>query len=132
MSKKTARGVKRRCRNQECGLPFYDLDRAEVACPMCGAAFDMTAASHPAAQPGTTPWGGRKHRPAPRPIAAPTFTDPLPGDPEEAPESGDVVGEVEEATDSDAPVTDGEPLLEQQDDDPVTEIDELPIEKEPD
>jgi hypothetical protein len=40
----TARGTKRRCQSDECGLPFYDLNRAEMVCPMCGADFDLAAA----------------------------------------------------------------------------------------
>lgn len=40
----TARGTKRRCQSDECGLPFYDLNRSEMVCPMCGADFDLAAA----------------------------------------------------------------------------------------
>jgi hypothetical protein len=39
-----ARGTKRRCQSDECGLPFYDLNRSEMDCPMCGASFDLAAA----------------------------------------------------------------------------------------
>ncbi|MCC0008014.1 MAG: TIGR02300 family protein [Hyphomicrobiaceae bacterium] len=33
---RTARGTKRRC--PSCERPFYDLERANVACPYCGEA----------------------------------------------------------------------------------------------
>lgn len=36
---KAARGTKRSCQNEDCNLNFYDLDRAEIRCPYCGAAF---------------------------------------------------------------------------------------------
>ena len=36
-----ARGAKRKCQNEECGLPFYDLNRASFNCPNCGASFDL-------------------------------------------------------------------------------------------
>jgi uncharacterized protein (TIGR02300 family) len=37
MSTKAARGAKRAC--QSCGNKFYDLNRAPITCPICGAVF---------------------------------------------------------------------------------------------
>lgn len=39
MTNKTARGTKRRCLNEVCARPFYDLNRPEPVCPDCGALF---------------------------------------------------------------------------------------------
>ncbi|MDX2158825.1 MAG: FYDLN acid domain-containing protein [Hyphomicrobiaceae bacterium] len=35
------RGLKRRCQNDSCALPFYDLNRTNFSCPNCGAVFDL-------------------------------------------------------------------------------------------
>lgn len=32
-------GIKRFCQSEECGLPFYDLNRADIACPNCGSVY---------------------------------------------------------------------------------------------
>lgn len=45
MATKQARGTKRTC--QSCDERFYDLDRAPIQCPYCGAAYVI--ASSPAA-----------------------------------------------------------------------------------
>jgi hypothetical protein len=34
-----ARGTKRICANDECGHPFYDLNKEPTDCPYCGEAF---------------------------------------------------------------------------------------------
>jgi uncharacterized protein (TIGR02300 family) len=34
-----ARGTKRHCQNDQCGHPFYDLNRSEIACPYCGSGY---------------------------------------------------------------------------------------------
>ena len=39
MDRLKKRGLKRRCRNEQCALPFYDLNRDSCACPNCGTAF---------------------------------------------------------------------------------------------
>ncbi len=43
MSKINARGEKRKCQNDECDASFYDLNRKEFDCPICGTAFDHEA-----------------------------------------------------------------------------------------
>ena len=43
MSKRTARGIKRKCQNDECETSFYDLNREEFDCPICGTPFDLEA-----------------------------------------------------------------------------------------
>jgi len=41
MSKRTARGEKRKCQNADCTVLFYDLNRKEFGCPICGTTFDL-------------------------------------------------------------------------------------------
>ena len=43
MSKRPARGLKHKCQNDECDTSFYDLNREEFDCPICGTAFDHEA-----------------------------------------------------------------------------------------
>lgn len=39
MDRHKLRGTKRRCQNDDCALPFYDLNRTEIQCPNCSSAF---------------------------------------------------------------------------------------------
>lgn len=39
MTRLAARGKKRWCQDEACGLPFYDLNKVDFACPNCGAAY---------------------------------------------------------------------------------------------
>lgn len=39
-----SRGTKRKCQDAECARPFYDLNRTEFACPICGTGFDLKVA----------------------------------------------------------------------------------------
>ncbi len=41
MSKRTARGEKRKCQNADCTVLFYDLNRKEFGCPICETTFDL-------------------------------------------------------------------------------------------
>ncbi|MBI1383366.1 MAG: TIGR02300 family protein [Rhizobiales bacterium] len=41
MTKKADRGTKRVCRS--CNGRFYDLNRSEIICPLCGAEYQMEA-----------------------------------------------------------------------------------------
>lgn len=43
MTKTAARGMKRWCQDEACGLPFYDLNRTDIACPNCGAVYKVVA-----------------------------------------------------------------------------------------
>ena len=63
MATKAARGTKRTCQNDDCGLPFYDLDRDPILCPMCDAKFIV-------AQPASAP------APAPAPAPEPPKEEP--------------------------------------------------------
>lgn len=44
MSTKQARGTKRTCQNSGCGSRFYDLNRAPITCPVCGANYVIASA----------------------------------------------------------------------------------------
>ena len=45
MTQKAERGTKRTC--DSCNARFYDLNREEVICPMCGAVFELTTPQQP-------------------------------------------------------------------------------------
>lgn len=47
MATKQDRGTKRTCQNSECGSRFYDLNRAPIACPICGAAYVIASSPAP-------------------------------------------------------------------------------------
>jgi len=96
---KASRGLKRRCQNEACGLPFYDLNREAIVCPNCAVAY-VVAAPQP--------------RPAPRGRYLRTFAAPVASIHD--PEAATAVEAVEEASDS--------PLIEQTDGDQVLEIEE--------
>ena len=62
---KTDWGMKRTC--QSCGARFYDLGKAEIACPKCGNVFDPEA-SVKARRPKAV--AAERVAPAPAPVAA--------------------------------------------------------------
>ena len=43
MVSKAARGKKLKCQNDDCALPFYDLNVEQPDCPTCGSAYDHNA-----------------------------------------------------------------------------------------
>ena len=75
MSNVSARGVKRICQSEACGLPFYDLNREDISCPNCGTVLDTSIVKYARTPPSSTPaWkrGGRSYqRAAPTPVAEP-------------------------------------------------------------
>lgn len=68
MAKVDTRGAKRKCQNEECSTPFYDLNREEFACPNCGTTFDHKANAR--AQEQASRYSTRK-QPRVLPITAP-------------------------------------------------------------
>lgn len=42
MTSSSAKGVKRICQDEECAMPFYDLNREAFDCPNCGKPFDLS------------------------------------------------------------------------------------------
>jgi len=94
-----ARGTKQTC--DACGARFYDLGRAEIACPACAIMFVPPpieeVAAYDAAPPARKGWS-RSARPAARPAAL--AVDPVEPvaealDAEETPDTED--GEAEKA-----------------------------------
>ena len=43
MSSKQARGTKRTCQSNECGVRFYDLNRKPIHCPICGSIYEIAS-----------------------------------------------------------------------------------------
>jgi hypothetical protein len=109
MSNVNVRGVKRICQSEACGLPFYDLNRADISCPNCGTVLDTTIVKYARTPPNPTPaWkrGSRSfQRAAPAPVA-------------EAAELADVEVDGDEAGDADA----SELILEEDADDEVVDV----------
>ena len=123
----TARGTKRRCQSDECGLPFYDLNRTEMVCPMCGADFDLAAAMRivptiPAKAPNRKT--GRYFQAA-APLAA--VPDPVADAEVEAIDPVDAEDiEVDGAEDTGAEVATVEAILEDEDDPVDVIVDVVP------
>lgn len=102
MSKQLSRGTKRICQSSTCALPFYDLNRADISCPNCGAVFDASVVLYPRSDP-TKPgsWqGGRRpmHQAVPKSIAP--FEPSQPADEEEVEE--EPASATDEVIDADA------------------------------
>jgi hypothetical protein len=107
MTKAAARGTKRWCQDEACGLPFYDLNKVDIACPNCGAVYTVIA-SPPALETADR---------YPRRMGRTPFRTPVVAEAEveTAAEVADVEDEVEaEAEADDAVMT--EALLEPDDD----------------
>ncbi|MGI9478598.1 MAG: FYDLN acid domain-containing protein [Hyphomicrobiaceae bacterium] len=43
MVNKSKRGTKLKCQNEDCALPFYDLNVDQPDCPTCGTGYDHEA-----------------------------------------------------------------------------------------
>jgi uncharacterized protein (TIGR02300 family) len=120
MSTKAERGTKRTCRNPECGVRFYDLNRDPIACPICQTVFELApvaaamAAGTPAA-PEAARTTARKP-PEPDAVAAEGDEDALPPieDDEEAAagEEDETFLEAEEEDGSDMTNIIGGPVAE--------------------
>ncbi len=66
-----ARGVKRTCQSADCQSRFYDLGREQIACPVCGAAFEPPVAVAPVAPTRRRAWTPIAARPEPiKPVEA--------------------------------------------------------------
>lgn len=117
MDRLKLRGVKRRCQNEGCALPFYDLNRSAFACPNCGTNFVEQAAPAPATRSGWRSFGGagsmRRDR-APIELVADVVKS------EEA-----VEGVEEPSFDNDG---DAAPLLETEDEEDAVAIEPAPDE----
>jgi hypothetical protein len=108
MSRHEARGIKRICNNDECALPFYDLNRLDCSCPNCGTAFEGGAAMQAAKDAHNRLKLPRAARPVelPRGPARPIVEEPEKAadsdDAQEAVDSEDVADNILELDDEDA------------------------------
>ena len=73
MTAHKTRGLKRTCQNEDCALPFYDLNREQFDCPNCGEPFDPTKPAE-----ASTAWSAYPSRRKPREfqIVAPEGPEP--------------------------------------------------------
>lgn len=95
------RGLKRTCQDEACGVRFYDLNKATIACPVCGAAFkappapvlrEVTVKQEPQRRPYAKPFGASG-----RPAAASAPVAAVTGDGDEAVD--EVAEEIDEEVD---------------------------------
>ncbi|MBU2532928.1 MAG: FYDLN acid domain-containing protein [Alphaproteobacteria bacterium] len=102
MANKLERGTKRKCQNEDCAIPFYDLNVAEPDCPTCGTAFDHDVAKQATVTSGSVYRRGRQ---------APVFeiVAPEPID--------DVTETVEDAEEIDSDSSDSDQILDIDEDD---------------
>lgn len=127
MSTRTVRGEKRKCQNEDCAARFYDLNRKEFDCPICGTTFDLELhAKQLEDVPAYIPKRQARVLPVPAHInsatdgASDTKIDKI--DKDDATGDGDIVGEnetaaaeaahilLEEDEDTQDPLTDAVPL----------------------
>jgi uncharacterized protein (TIGR02300 family) len=109
-----ARGAKRKCQNDDCALPFYDLNREAFDCPNCGTSYDieLEAREREAAAEASAS-GYRPRRKAPElTIVAPEGPAAIAEDESDDDEDDELPGD---------PVSPDEPLLDDDDE----EIDDI-------
>ena len=77
MSNRALRGTKRRCQSEECGLPFYDLNRLDPSCPNCGVVYvPVQVREKPASAMRPAPFQNRAKKLIPLPAEAGVNDDP--------------------------------------------------------
>ena len=121
MATAKARGTKRTCQSAECGLPFYDLNRASFACPTCGTNYDLEAAARAAAEVKPGPSSRRSGHAYPVVAPTPEATDAA------APEDVADVEIEEEADGSEAALDTAATILEVEDDEEPDAADIVPL-----
>jgi uncharacterized protein (TIGR02300 family) len=113
MSTKAERGMKRTCRNNECGSRFYDLNRDPITCPICGAVYEASAA--PMAMAAAAPAVADRVRKAPKKPVYPVETVKPEGVPE--PEGEEALAAVEGEEETAAAGDEDETFLEEEEED---------------
>ncbi|MGQ0671599.1 MAG: TIGR02300 family protein [Hyphomicrobium sp.] len=108
MSTKQARGTKRTCQSNECGIRFYDLNRNPISCPVCGTIYQI--ASSPVALNAVA-----EDR-SPRKVKKPDYPVEKAAVPDGVPEAeGDeVLADIEAGDDEIAPEAEDETFLEEE------------------
>ena len=104
---KASRGAKRRCQNESCALPFYDLNRNPIVCPNCSTAFVPPPPEPSGESRGRYARSAERRFPAQAPIAPEPVEaaeelveEPLAAEPAD----GDTILEVEEEEDEAIPL----------------------------
>ena len=120
MSAKSARGAKRKCQNEECLAPFYDLGREDFECPVCGTAFDHEAAAR-AAEPQPSRYPSRK-----QPRLLPIVASEEPEDTDNDVSEEDIVADTDDTEDETDTAETGDVLLEDEEDDNLANAIEIP------
>src|SRR6056297_1081611 len=111
MADKAARGTKRTCQNEECGIKFYDLNRDPIVCPDCETVYKLTKAEEEELTPVV----------AAAPVAV-AEKAPATSDGDEVDDEDDALVSLEDAdaelgNDDDSDDDDDGPFLETDDDD---------------
>lgn len=117
MSERSPRGTKVKCQNEECAATFYDLNRNEVACPICGSEFDHEIHAREQKQLHEAPTGyARRKQPRILPIIAPDEPDSTAAE-TESDDDAEIDVETEESIDTEAgePVADSADVLLEED-----------------
>lgn len=107
MSSKQARGTKRTCQSNECGIRFYDLNRKPVSCPICGTIYEI--ASSPVAISAATEEKALRKPKKPEYVAPKVVAEDAP----EA-EGEEVLADIEAGDDDVAPEAGDETFLEEE------------------
>jgi len=92
---KLSRGTKRRCQNEACGSPFYDLNRATITCPICAEVFVPVVREPPPSPRGRPPRPFPSAAPPLAPAAMPD-EEPALAEPAIAEPGGEALLEVDE------------------------------------
>ena len=119
------RGAKRKCQNEACGMPFYDLNRETFACPNCSQAFDTELQARLEAAAAASRGGQRRfgRQQFPMPVVAAVAE----------PEVAEVEAVVGEIADDSAEVAGEDVILEQEDEnDGAVDLGPLPEDGNPD
>ncbi|MGI9410611.1 MAG: FYDLN acid domain-containing protein [Hyphomicrobiaceae bacterium] len=129
MPNRSVRGEKRKCQNEECEALFYDLNREEFDCPICGIAFDHAAhASALAKQREDVPDYIRRRQAQALPIVATTDATEESSDADEA--VVDESSDSEDAAEDETTVAESPDVLLDEDEDaenPLTDAVPKPV-----
>ena len=128
MPKRAARGEKRKCQSEECDAFFYDLNREEFDCPVCGTVFDQDV--HAAAQAelrNASPAYVRRKQPRELPIVAANEASDTSSENNDADELDEVSDGEEVGEDETAVAAAADVILEEDDDTSDPLADAVPL-----
>ncbi|MFM1813909.1 MAG: hypothetical protein RLZ98_604 [Pseudomonadota bacterium] len=119
MRSNDARGLKRKCQNEECLMPFYDLNRKAFDCPNCGSVFDLETdrPASPPVRPGSAMSSPPRRWSKPVENLARASVSVIDSDNEKDPADDDAASDVDEDIDVVEADLSTDDLLEEDDDD---------------